>query len=125
MEPMSITYAGPDGGMETLPPGECLRLLAATSVGRVGVSVGALPAILPVNYVLDGDRIVFRTGAGAKLASAVRNAVVCFEVDRVDETWQSGWSVLVTGMATELTGADAERARSLPLHPWNPAAGDH
>jgi uncharacterized protein len=112
-------------GLEVLSDRECLQLLAGHSVGRVGLSVGALPVVLPVNYVVDGDQVVLRTGFGSKLSAAMRNAVVCLEVDDIDVVYHTGWSVLVTGTARELTGAEAERASHLPLRPWSPTAGDH
>ena len=110
--------------LEVLDRDECLRLLATQAVGRVGLSSGALPVILPVNFHLDGDRILVRTGFGTKLAAAMRNAVVCFEVDQIDQTYHSGWSVLVTGTARELTGAEAEAALAKPVRPWS-GHGDH
>jgi nitroimidazol reductase NimA-like FMN-containing flavoprotein (pyridoxamine 5'-phosphate oxidase superfamily) len=98
---------------------ECRRRLGDRGVGRVGVSCGALPAILPVNYaLLDGD-IVFRTGPGTKLAAAVRGAVVAFEVDRIDLLPHGGWSVLVVGIARPITDPETlARAECLPLAPW-------
>lgn len=106
-------------GLEILSREECLRLLATVPVGRVAVSVGALPAILPVNFVvLDGD-VVFRTAPGSKLDAAVRNAVVAFEADAVDAVYHTGWSVLVVGVAEEVTDPESLRAvDALPLEPW-------
>jgi nitroimidazol reductase NimA-like FMN-containing flavoprotein (pyridoxamine 5'-phosphate oxidase superfamily) len=111
--------------VDELTPHACLSLLARHSFGRVGLSVDALPVVLPVNYVLDGERIVVRTGQGSKLAAALRNAVVCFEIDSIDPVGGIGWSVLVTGVAEELHGADAVRAATLPLRSWSPSATDH
>ena len=71
-------------------------------MGRVGISVHGTPLVFPVNYVLDGEAIVFRTGAGSKLAAAERGPV-CFEVDGVDREHHSGWSVLVGGRLEEVT----------------------
>jgi nitroimidazol reductase NimA-like FMN-containing flavoprotein (pyridoxamine 5'-phosphate oxidase superfamily) len=106
-------------GLEILPEEECLRLLATVPVGRVAVSVGALPAILPVNFaLLDGD-VVFRTAPGSKLDAAVRNAVIAFEADSIDPVYHTGWSVLVTGVAEEVTDpATLEAVAALPLEPW-------
>jgi nitroimidazol reductase NimA-like FMN-containing flavoprotein (pyridoxamine 5'-phosphate oxidase superfamily) len=105
---------------------DCRALLRAATVGRVGLSIEALPVVLPVTYAVDGDRIVFRTGRGAKLAQALQRAVVCFEVDDVDVVNQTGWSVLVTGQASAITEpADLERARSLMLNPWRDVDGEH
>jgi nitroimidazol reductase NimA-like FMN-containing flavoprotein (pyridoxamine 5'-phosphate oxidase superfamily) len=111
--------------VEELTPHACRSLLARHSFGRVGLSVDALPVVLPVNYVLDGDRIVLRSGTGSKLTAALREAVVCFEIDEVDQAGGAGWSVLVTGVARELVGLDALRAAALPLRSWSPAATDH
>lgn len=108
-------------GLEILDPAECVALLDASSVGRVGVTVGALPTILPVNFVVHRDRVVFRTGAGTKLAAATRNAVVAFEVDQVDETTHTGWSVVVTGVAAEVTDpTELDELGQLPLTRWAP-----
>lgn len=88
-----------DEGVELLTELQCHDLLAQSEVGRVGVSVGALPAIFPVNYrVIDGH-IVFRTAPGTKLSAAAAGSVVAFEVDHFDAAARSGWSVLAVGRA--------------------------
>jgi uncharacterized protein len=110
--------------VEELSPGTCASLLRRHSFGRIGLSVDALPVVLPVNYALDGDRIILRTGYGTKLAAALRNAVVCFEIDAVDHVGGTGWSVLVTGVASELTGAAAAAAAALPLESWTQQPDD-
>jgi nitroimidazol reductase NimA-like FMN-containing flavoprotein (pyridoxamine 5'-phosphate oxidase superfamily) len=113
-------------GLEILDRDECLRLLAGSAVGRVAVSVGALPVILPVNFLCDGHRILIRTGDGTKLAAAARDAVVAFEVDNVDPFSHAGWSVCVTGIAREIQD-DEELANvaSLPLPHWTPNGVSH
>jgi hypothetical protein len=90
-------------GLEVLDTAECLRLLRTHAFGRVGISTGGLPSILPVNYQAVGRHILFRTGHGSKLEAATRNAVVAFEVDSVDPMDHSGWSVLAVGVARDLT----------------------
>jgi uncharacterized protein len=115
----------PDRSLEVLGEEDCLDLLRSASVGRIGLSMGALPVVLPVNYVLDSGRIIIRTGFGTKLSAAIRNAVVCFEVDCIDPESEIGWSVLATGTARELQGAEAAHAATLPLRPWSPQVGDH
>lgn len=86
-----------DEGLELLTDDEALRLLALGEVGRVGISIGALPAIFPVNYRMIGGEIVFRTGVGSKLAAAASGAIVAFEIDDYDVGGRSGWSVLAVG----------------------------
>lgn len=91
-----------DEGLEILSEGECWRLLASQTIGRVGLSLGALPAIFPVNFVLEDGNVVFRTGEGLKLKAALNHTVVAFEVDGTDVEARGGWSVLVVGVAEAL-----------------------
>ena len=114
--------------VETMTRDECLCYLAATRLGRVAISVGALPAILPVRFVLDGDQIVFRAAPGKVLEAATREAVVAFEADGVERLGEPSvvWSVLVTGVARHLAPEHArahEGAIALPA--WSEDHGDH
>ena len=90
-------------GLEVLDREECLRLLATATLGRLGLTSGALPTVLPVNFRLDSERVLVRTGRGSKLDAATQNTVVAFEVDDFDPLFQSGWSVVIVGMAREVT----------------------
>jgi len=109
-------------GLEVLDRDECLRLLDRVAVGRVAYTSQALPCILPVNFRRDGDRILFRTGDGSKLAMATRNTVVGFEVDDLDPGTQSGWSVLVVGVARRLDDDEVKELDDLVLDRWAPGA---
>lgn len=86
-----------DEGLELLDEDDAFRLLAHGEVGRVGVTIGALPAIFPVNYRLVDGSIVFRSSPGSKLSAATSGSVVAFEVDDYHAADRSGWSVLVVG----------------------------
>ena len=98
---------------------ECLHLLNLAIVGRVGISVRALPVILPVNFVMHEGDVVFRVNSGTKLAAATAGAIVAFEVDHYDAQGANGWSVLIQGRAEEITDPEElAQARSLPLHSW-------
>lgn len=111
--------------VEELPIGACLEKLESASVGRLGVSVDALPVVLPVNFAVDGDSIIIRTSPGTKLSSAINEAVVAFEIDEYDAETNRGWSVMVQGTAREITTkARLERARALPLPPLTPDGTD-
>jgi nitroimidazol reductase NimA-like FMN-containing flavoprotein (pyridoxamine 5'-phosphate oxidase superfamily) len=107
--------------LEIVDRDECLRLMMTEEVGRIAFVHGGAAEVLPVNFVLDGDAIVFATAPGAKLSSVERGPVT-FEVDRVERATRSGWSVIVHGRAEEITAFEnpilVERIRSLPLHPW-------
>jgi len=109
-----VTLDGADP--QVLPEAECLRLLAGERLGRVAITVRALPVILPVRFALDGDEIVFRAPSGGVLAEATRHAVIAFEADG-SEPGGSSWSVLATGLARHLVERDAQAVTSLP--PWS------
>ena len=113
-------------GLEVLVAEECLELLAATHLGRIAVTIGAVPAIFPVHYRLMDGQVVFRTGDGTNLHSATANSVVAFEVDAVEPSWSGGWSVVVVGIAREMydpvaIAAALHRAPNL----WDPGADAH
>ncbi|WP_026928155.1 pyridoxamine 5'-phosphate oxidase family protein [Granulicoccus phenolivorans] len=109
------------------PPPEATAwdLLATQSVGRLATSLEREPDIFPVNFVVDGETLVFRTGTGTKLFELVANSHVAFETD----SWvpgKDGWSVVVKGTAEVLEHiADIEAAEKLPLTPWIPTIKTH
>src|SRR5438270_13114062 len=89
-------------GIEMLDREECLRLLASHQVGRLAVAYDGHPDVFPVNYVLDGEHVVFRTAEGSKLRGAEREPLA-FEVDDIDLTSQTAWSVVVHGVGQRMT----------------------
>jgi nitroimidazol reductase NimA-like FMN-containing flavoprotein (pyridoxamine 5'-phosphate oxidase superfamily) len=108
-----------ESGAHVLSREECLSLLATMPVGRLVFTDRALPAVVPVNFVLSGKHIVLRTGATSSLAAGVRGSVVAFEVDRIDPAGHRGWSVTVVGRAEHVTDPDwIARLEQLPLLSW-------
>ncbi len=97
-------------GLEILHLGDCFLLLESVPVGRIGFVAGGEVVILPVNFVVDGQDVVFRTGAGSKLSAVEVGHYVGFEADSYDAATRTGWSVVVNGLA-EVVEADAEAAR--------------
>jgi nitroimidazol reductase NimA-like FMN-containing flavoprotein (pyridoxamine 5'-phosphate oxidase superfamily) len=89
--------------IDPLSAADCRRLLGLHTLGRVGITNGGLPQILPVRYVYDDGVIVFRTGAGTKLRAAESGDVLAFEVDSYDAAAGRGWSVMVLGRASVVT----------------------
>ena len=79
-------------GVVVLPVSECWALLASATLGRLVSSVDGRPEIFPVNYVVQGRTVLFRTAGGTKLISTAINNNVVFEVD--DHNAAEGWSVL-------------------------------
>lgn len=106
--------------LRDLGPEECHRLLSTHGVGRIAVSTpDGRPAVVPVNYEVVDDAIVFRTAPGSVPAAAA-GAEVAFEVDHVDEAMSQGWSVLATGPANVVTEPDTVRGLAQGAHsePW-------
>lgn len=118
--------SGPGGSptVEAIPPAECFRLLANQSVGRVAVAEpDAAPLVVPVNFVVDGESVVFRTDEGTKFDLAVlAGRPVSFEVDGLDGGRRCGWSVLLQGRAAEVDEPEGEH---LALRSWAPGGKSH
>ncbi|PWI13272.1 pyridoxamine 5'-phosphate oxidase [Streptomyces sp. Act143] len=116
----------PNDGFRELDRQECLRLLAGVPVGRIVHTRQALPAVLPVNFCLDGDgAVLLRTAAASELARAIDGTIVAFEADQVDAVAHSGWSVVVTGAASVVTDP-AEHDRLIRTGPrsWVPSPAE-
>jgi nitroimidazol reductase NimA-like FMN-containing flavoprotein (pyridoxamine 5'-phosphate oxidase superfamily) len=105
-------------GTEYLTEAECWSRLHRHVVARLAVDVGGRPDIFPINYVIDDGTIVFRSGAGTKLAGAVLGRHVAIEIDGLDIDG-SVWSVVVKGIAHEITEmTERFQIDELPLYPW-------
>jgi nitroimidazol reductase NimA-like FMN-containing flavoprotein (pyridoxamine 5'-phosphate oxidase superfamily) len=103
---------------------ECLRLLTSQDFGRVVVNIGEGPPVIrPVNYVFDQptQSVVFRSAPGSKLHALRHSDTAAFEIDGVDEDSQTGWSVIIHGVASEVTNpVEISRLDRLGLEPWAP-----
>jgi nitroimidazol reductase NimA-like FMN-containing flavoprotein (pyridoxamine 5'-phosphate oxidase superfamily) len=110
-------------GLETLPFDVCLGLLASVPIGRVGFHADGEVVVLPVNHVVDGQDVIFRTAYGSKAAAAGGQDRAAFEADHYNEQTRSGWSVVLTGRAEVIDAeADVRRLARRGLHPWVTAA---
>lgn len=113
---------GPRQSVELIPA-ECWQLLRGVSVGRVVFTMNALPAIRPVNHVVDGQTIIIRSHLGSAITGhASRDgAVVCYEADEIDPDRHTGWSVMATGIARLVRDPERAERYGRALVPW--AAG--
>jgi nitroimidazol reductase NimA-like FMN-containing flavoprotein (pyridoxamine 5'-phosphate oxidase superfamily) len=119
-------HSEPASELVELERDDCLRLLAATKIGRVAVNVPDWPPVIrPVTYVFDASSasVVFRSAEGAKFTALLMAGRAAFEVDGIDPATETGWSVIIIGVAEQVTNtAEIHRLESLGLRPW--AAGD-
>ena len=113
--------------MEDLDRGECYALLETAQLGRVAICAPNWgPVIRPVNYLLYEKSVVFRTARGSKFTALLLSGHAAFEVDAVDQSSRTGWSVIVTGRAEEVeNAAELQRLDRLALEPWAPGDKPH
>ncbi|MGY4103081.1 pyridoxamine 5'-phosphate oxidase family protein [Nocardia sp. R16R-3T] len=108
--------------MVELDRATALDLIATVPIGRVVFSRNALPAIRPVNHLVETDgRIIVRTRLASKLTSAVRansDVVVAYQADEIDPLRRTGWSVVVTGLARPVTDPERIARYEQLLQPW-------
>ena len=95
---------------------ECWELIRTHELGRLGFHLLEQVHVVPVNYAVDDDTLLFRTAEGSKLLAVVMHGDVVFEIDEYDD--RSAWSVIVRGKAQLLDEHEEHRADNLPLRPW-------
>jgi nitroimidazol reductase NimA-like FMN-containing flavoprotein (pyridoxamine 5'-phosphate oxidase superfamily) len=128
---VSNVQSGPTNRLVELEREDCLRFLAATKLGRLAVSPPdwrSPPVIRPVNYVFDpsSQSIVFRSARGSKFTALVLSGQAAFEIDGIEPSDETGWSVIVQGATEEITSvAELERLEQLGLRPWAPGDKPH
>ena len=118
-EQVQAQITGPREAVE-LTAAESWRLLAGASLGRIVFTQRALPAIRPVNHVVDQETVIIRSHLGAAITGHVAGdgAVVCYEADEIDPVRHTGWSVIVTGTARLVSDTAAVARYQRMLHPW-------
>jgi nitroimidazol reductase NimA-like FMN-containing flavoprotein (pyridoxamine 5'-phosphate oxidase superfamily) len=79
-----------------------VKLLKQERVGRVAFEDWDGPQLLPVSYVYWNDSIVFRTSDHGILAGLRRRSNAAFEIDGVDTSAGTAWSVVVRGASQEV-----------------------
>jgi nitroimidazol reductase NimA-like FMN-containing flavoprotein (pyridoxamine 5'-phosphate oxidase superfamily) len=115
-----------DRVIEELSEEESLELIAPGGIGRIAYVGRYGPAVLPVNYELQGRTIVFRTAEHGPLDEDLRTGIagadykVAFEIDDIDPAARRGWSVLIQGPAHHVTGDEEEAVRRTGVEPWAP-----
>jgi len=108
-------------GLEVLSEQQCIDLLASRDLGRLAFAIGDQPEIFPINYGTDGPIVIFKTADGQKAQQAVLRKVA-FEVDSWDPDTRVGWSVVLKGVAQEVTTGIDPFAAALRERPVIPVA---
>ncbi len=100
---------------------QAMRLLASVDFGRVVFTLHALPAIRPVNHLIDDDEIIIRTQLSTKIAAVIdqpADIVVAYQADALDPVRRLGWCVVVTGIARPITDPERIARYERRLRPW-------
>jgi transcriptional regulator with XRE-family HTH domain len=116
--------AAKNATLHDLTAAQCQVLIAAGGVGRfLFVQEGRGPVAIPVNFKMDGADVIFRTSDSSTAAEGISQKPVSFDVDHLDDALGEGWSVLLTGTASVVTGAaETSSVEALDITPW--ADGD-
>lgn len=107
-----------------LPPGacrldvaRCYELLGGCSAGHLALSQGALPVVVPVTSVIQGEHLLVRAGTGHLVHANFKPGIVAFQTGATspDQAWR--WEVLVRGPAEALANEPPPEVTppSLPL----------
>ncbi len=96
-----------NGYFAALDASECRKLLRAGEIGRVAWQSGTDINILPVNYKVVDDHVVFHTSETGALASLLTPTRVGFQVDEIDLEATVGWTLLVRGTSGPAVGLDS------------------
>ncbi len=106
--------------LHILSEAECRGLLAESQMGRVAVVAPDGPHIVPVNYTLVDESLIFRTSPSTVFATYADNANIAFEVDFANDARRIGWSVVARGRASVVHDSRelAHIARVWEPQPW-------
>jgi uncharacterized protein len=91
-----------DEGVQPLSETECHDLLVQTSVGRLSLSLSALPVVVPVHYGYLGGRVIIGINDGPVRRAVIGGNVIALGIDSADLT-EPFWSVLAIGRANEIS----------------------
>jgi nitroimidazol reductase NimA-like FMN-containing flavoprotein (pyridoxamine 5'-phosphate oxidase superfamily) len=106
----------PDDPVHILHPEESWDFLREREFGRLAFHLLDEVHIVPINYVVEGERLLFLTTEGSKLLGMTMNNDVAFEVDEI--AGEHATSVIARGRARQLVGEAAWVADRLPMRPW-------
>lgn len=100
--------------LKDVPRRECFELMQGRQVGRIAFVDPEGPVILPINFAIHEDQVLIATSPTGRLAHHAVGQSVGFEVDEIDEFTEIGWSVLVRGNASVVSGDELPEEANRP-----------
>lgn len=95
----------------------CWEFLGQRGLGRLALSAEDGVDIFPINYLVRGGRVYFRSAPGTKVIELTRDPRVAFEAD--DRTFLAKWSVVIRGRVHRMASDDDIRDSGVEwLTPW-------
>ncbi len=110
--------------MIELSSAECQEHLERGGVGRLAFNTPKGLRIVPLNFVTNGNVIVFRTVPDSELGTYGEGAEAVFEIDEIDHVAEQGWSVVAFGRL-ERPSEDDEVWDGRGWRNPTPWSGDH
>jgi nitroimidazol reductase NimA-like FMN-containing flavoprotein (pyridoxamine 5'-phosphate oxidase superfamily) len=120
------------GSVDELSEDECRILISPGGIGRIAYSGRFGLTVLPVNYEVFEGTIVFRTALDSPMGEDLRSGIahaeykVAFEIDELDNSERTGWSVLLQGSAHHVdSNAERGSVRASGVEPWAGGSKEH
>lgn len=104
-----------------LDPKVALGMLGHAEFGRVAFVANGIPIIRTLNHVVDDGRIIIFTRHSSAFAQAVLNQPdlqVAYQADEIERHSRLGWSVLVTGTATDASNDRRSEQLGRKVQSW-------
>lgn len=95
--------------MEPITEQQARKFLEESTVAHIGVVADGEPYVTPMSFVVDGNRILFRTKPGKRFSAIEKNPAVSIEASTFDEDGGEWKSVIVKG--TAIAAEDPDTAR--------------
>ena len=85
-------------------------LIPREAVGRVACTIAALPAVIPVVFRVDGDKLMLVAPQGWRVRDALDGTVVALEISIETPVDRRCWSILLVGPASIVGPGDVDAA---------------
>ncbi|MFI5041437.1 MAG: pyridoxamine 5'-phosphate oxidase family protein [Acidimicrobiales bacterium] len=107
-----------DAQTEPFDGDRCWATLATGSLGRVALSMAAMPVVVPVRYTVEGGALRVKPPKMARIDKALSGSIVAFQADGIDPEASRAWSIHAIGRveSADSPGADPN-GRTFEIRP--------
>ena len=110
--------------MESITEAEARKFLEESVVIHFGVIAEGEPYVTPMSFVVDGERLLFRTKAGRRLTAIQADPVVSLEVSDFQPDTGDWMSVILRGRVAEVTDEETmQKTHDLLFEKYEAAMG--